>query len=230
MIWSHGITCLDLYFLFRINDTNEHLDKSKLITVIIIFSEVQFWKLLDHSYVKVLSQQLRDTLTTSLRDTLQLRILWKWINICVNSFLFKHHETKIDESAWNITSSTKIRTSRIRNLGTHFFVHRITCLRTRSCASHFAHLKQSFVHVCTLAYLAVYLVQRKKYFRIESKLSSNFIHPFLARDSRGWLMLFITNTVAFYFFFTPVLKRSWSSYNTSKCTSMNVCKTFSSHS
>ena len=42
------------------------------------------------------------------------------------------------------------RTSRIRNLGTRFFVYLITCLRTRSCASHFVHLKQSFLHTCTL--------------------------------------------------------------------------------
>ena len=42
------------------------------------------------------------------------------------------------------------RASRIRNLGTRFFVHLITCFRTRSCNSHYVHLKQSFVHVCTL--------------------------------------------------------------------------------
>ena len=39
---------------------------------------------------------------------------------------------------------------KIRNLGTRFFVHLITCLRTRSCTSHFVHLKQSFMHECTL--------------------------------------------------------------------------------
>ena len=33
------------------------------------------------------------------------------------------------------------RASRIRNLGTRFFVHLIMCLRTRSCTSHFVHLK-----------------------------------------------------------------------------------------
>ena len=35
------------------------------------------------------------------------------------------------------------RTSRIRNLGTRFFVYLITCLRTRSCASN----SRSFTHV-----------------------------------------------------------------------------------
>ena len=79
-------------------------------------------------------------------------------------------------------------------------------------------------------YLAMHLLQRKKYFIVEGKLSSNFIRLFLARDRRSWLMLFITNTVASNFFFTPVVKGSWSSYNTGKCTLMNVCKTFLSHS
>ena len=40
--------------------------------------------------------------------------------------------------------------SKIRNFGNCFFVHLITCLRTRSCTSHFVPLKQSFVHACTL--------------------------------------------------------------------------------
>ena len=34
-----------------------------------------------------------------------------------------------------------VRASRIRNLGTRFCVHQITCLRTWSCTSHFLHLK-----------------------------------------------------------------------------------------
>ena len=46
--------------------------------------------------------------------------------------------------------SLQLRASRIRNLGTHFFEHLITCLCTRSCTSHFVHLKQSFVDVWML--------------------------------------------------------------------------------
>ena len=42
------------------------------------------------------------------------------------------------------------RASRIRNLATHFFMHLIACLHTQSCTSHFLHLKQSFMHMCTL--------------------------------------------------------------------------------
>ena len=40
--------------------------------------------------------------------------------------------------------------SKISNLGTRFFVHLITCLCSGSCISHFVHLKQLFVHECTL--------------------------------------------------------------------------------
>ena len=108
-----------------------------------------------------------------------------------------------------IYRKTFIRASRVRNLGTRFFVHLITCLHTGLCISNFASLKYLFVHVCTLTYLIVHLLQRKKYFRIEGKLSSHFIHLFLARDRRSWLVV-ITNTVASNFFFTPVMKGSWS--------------------
>ena len=119
-------------------------------------------------------------------------------------------DTKIHRTP--IYRKTFIRASRDRNLGIYiFFLHLITCLHTGLCTSYFAPLKYLLAHLCTLTYLIVHLVQRKKYFRIEGKLSSYFIHLFLARDRRSWLVLFITNTVAFNFFFTPVVKGSWSS-------------------
>ena len=42
------------------------------------------------------------------------------------------------------------RASRIRDLGTHFFVHLMTCLHTRLCTSQFVYLMVSFGHTCTL--------------------------------------------------------------------------------
>ena len=52
---------------------------------------------------------------------------------------------------WNgITYPSKVTTSKMRNLSTCFFVHLITCLRTRLYTSHFVHLKQLFMHECTL--------------------------------------------------------------------------------
>ena len=58
------------------------------ITVMVSTSKVQFWKLLDTSknisdisYVQNTFLHLRGTLTTAFQRYLQLRILWKWINI-----------------------------------------------------------------------------------------------------------------------------------------------------
>ena len=42
-----------------------------------------------------------------LKDTVQLKILRTWINIRVNSFFDKFHETKMDEDASEIVSCTK---------------------------------------------------------------------------------------------------------------------------
>ena len=41
----------------------------------------------------------------------------------------------------DIINISKSRASKIRNFGTGFFVHLITYLPTRSCTSHFVHLK-----------------------------------------------------------------------------------------
>ena len=43
-----------------------------------------------------------------------------------------------------------LRATRIRKLDTHFLVCLITCFCTRLSTSHFAHVKQFFVHMCTL--------------------------------------------------------------------------------
>ena len=64
----------------------------------------------------------------------------------------------LDECCWSFSvlidlfalNFVRIRASKIRNLGTHFLVHLITCLRTWSWNSHFVHLKSLFVQVCTL--------------------------------------------------------------------------------
>ena len=51
-----------------------------------------------------------------------------------------------------IKNSLPSRASRISNLGTCFFVHLITCLCKWLCTLHFVHLKQPFVHTCTLTH------------------------------------------------------------------------------
>ena len=57
---------------------------------------------------------------------------------------------KSNEPILGRTDERTVKASRIKNLVTRFFVYLITCLRSRSCISHFVHLKQSFVHASTL--------------------------------------------------------------------------------
>ena len=75
----------------------------------IIFSKVLLRKLLYHSYVKVSSRELRDTLSI-LKGTLRLKILWTWIKIRANSFiktLVNSIKRKINEGALNIVTREK---------------------------------------------------------------------------------------------------------------------------
>ena len=51
-----------------------------------------------------------------LRDTLQLKILRKSMNIGANFFLFKHHEMKIDKGVWKTTSCTNIQAFTLKNI------------------------------------------------------------------------------------------------------------------
>ena len=44
--------------------------------------------------------------------------------------------TPNDIPSRKVVKTANIRVSKIRNLGTRFFVHLTTCLRTRSCTSH----------------------------------------------------------------------------------------------
>ena len=71
------------------------------------------------------------------------------------------------------------------------------------------------------------LIQCEKAFIVFFRIVNIFIHPFLARDKRDRLRLCITKAIASNIFFKPVAKRSWSSFKTGKCTSMNACNTVS---
>ena len=66
-----------------------------------IFSKVLLRKFL---YQSCSSQQLRDTLTSVLKDTLRLKIIWTRIKIRANSFiktLVNNKKQKINEGALN---------------------------------------------------------------------------------------------------------------------------------
>ena len=62
--------------------------------------------LLDINYFQS-SQQFNAHRPRHLKDTIQLKILWTWINITVNSFLGKYLETKMGEGTLEIISCTK---------------------------------------------------------------------------------------------------------------------------
>ena len=65
-----------------------HLDENDILTVIVVFSKVPFWKVLDHSYVQSsFSKITRDIDNIILKETLQLKILQTWIKIRVNTFI-----------------------------------------------------------------------------------------------------------------------------------------------
>ena len=69
-----------------------------------------------------------------LKDTLQLKILRKWINIHVNFFLGKYHEMKMGEGAMELISCTKIRACSLKNIAPgHFTYYRIVfCLLNKT--------------------------------------------------------------------------------------------------
>ena len=56
-----------------------------------------------------------------LKDNLQLKILWTWINILANSFFGKYHEIKMGEDALEIISCTKIRACSLKNIAQGYF-------------------------------------------------------------------------------------------------------------
>ena len=67
MAWRcHGILFVHFYFYFYFFclEATLGLDRATSATVMVIFSKMPFRKLLYHSYVKVSSQQLPDTLRT----------------------------------------------------------------------------------------------------------------------------------------------------------------------
>ena len=111
MVWRcHGIPCFHFYvFCVEPNARKNNLMKATSVTFMTIFSEVSFWKLLDHSYVpssfSTISINIENGNWKTPYSWKSFRIL---INTRANSFLGKHHETKIDEETWKIISSTNI--------------------------------------------------------------------------------------------------------------------------
>ena len=63
-------------FLLRTDGKKGHLDQNDFHTVVVVFSKVLFWKLLDHSYVQSSFLTIMMHIDNSiLKNTLQLKIL-----------------------------------------------------------------------------------------------------------------------------------------------------------
>ena len=109
-------------FIFRLEPAvREQLDESNFHHYYGIFSESTILNLLDH-----ISKFFRNNYETlwqrHLKDTLQLKILRRWINIRTNYFLSKFLETKMDESAWKIIH-TIIRACSSKNIAPRHFTY-----------------------------------------------------------------------------------------------------------
>ena len=122
MTWYSA--CLLLLILFRTDGKKGHLDENDFRHCDgDFFSKVAFWKLLHHSYVRIVpSQQLRRHIDKSiLRDTLQLYILRTWMNMRTKFFIktsVNVTETKIDEGAWKKISHKKLQAWTWNNIWT----------------------------------------------------------------------------------------------------------------
>ena len=80
--------CSLLLFSFWTKGKKRHLDENKFCRCYInFFSKMAFWKLLDHSYVQSSFSAKNGIENSSLKDTLQLNILWTWIHIRAKSFI-----------------------------------------------------------------------------------------------------------------------------------------------
>ena len=92
--------------------------RTTFVTVTVNFLTVPFWKLLHHSYVQSFFSKITRHIDNSIWETLYS---WRFYRmnkhrcksimdqhtcktyVQQNSFLFKHHEMKIDEVVWNCT-------------------------------------------------------------------------------------------------------------------------------
>ena len=90
----------------------------------VIISKVLFWKLLDISkdisdisYVQsILLNIYKVHWQRHFKDTLQLKIFRKWMNIRANSSLDEYHETKMGEGAQKTISCTKVWACFMKNI------------------------------------------------------------------------------------------------------------------
>ena len=80
-------------------------------TVMVFFSKLPFWKLLDHNYVQTSCSRIARHIEKSiLQEIPQLKILWTWIKLCANTFIktwaniMKRKSTKVP---WKLSLTKK---------------------------------------------------------------------------------------------------------------------------
>ena len=119
MIWMcHGIQFL-LYSIFLIFLFRKTVKRKTWMRAIYAVLKVTWYQLF-----KVLSRQLPGKLRWHLKDTFQLKIFGRWINISAKFFLgIKHHQTKMGENALEVIISTKIRDFFSKNIAPRHFTY-----------------------------------------------------------------------------------------------------------
>ena len=88
------------------------------VTVMVITSEVPFWRLLGFSYVQssfsIITRHIENGIWKILYSW-RSKILQTWINILANYFI-KYHEIKMGEDTLGIISCTKMQASSLMNI------------------------------------------------------------------------------------------------------------------
>ena len=108
MVWRrHGIPRVRYYYLcLEPTVRKDTWMRTTSVTVMVIFSKVAFWKLLDHSYVQSpFSTNTRHIDNSIFKDTILFSILQTSMNMRAKSFIktsVNVTETRIDEGAWQM--------------------------------------------------------------------------------------------------------------------------------
>ena len=123
MVWRYHSVCS---FLFRTNIKKGYLNEASSTTVMAIFSMVLLRKLIDHIYVQCSFSRIATHIENStLKEILQLKILWTWIKIRVNTFIktlvniMKQKSTKV---LWKLSFTKKTRPRTSKNIASKWII------------------------------------------------------------------------------------------------------------
>ena len=109
-------------FLFRTNLREYIWMRTTSAIVMVIFSKVSSWKLLDHSYVRSsFSTIIRHIDNTILKETPQLKILRTWINI---SFIVL--SLRLGKASWNENQRCCLKSYKLHKNPSLHFEHNCT--------------------------------------------------------------------------------------------------------